>query len=186
MGAIPHSVVSEGRGGPGPPLPHLSLAKRCGTRETVRQTRAGEPVTPRDVAQLRTRLQAIATAALTLATHAEDLHGLAFERHVGATERVSGGDHHPGVENIGDAKARLLWARLEEAARPMELTVRALGWAVANHLSRGGSAEETRGSLILHQEYAEALGRQRRRRTAGEYTPERMVDQPPHPRGGVA
>jgi hypothetical protein len=143
-------------------------------------------VTPRDVDALRAHLRSASTVALRISHHLEDLHTLAFDRHVSGGERTSGGNWPPpGVEAVGDERARDLWGRLSTLARQVEMTLRALEWATGNLLAVGPSAEETRGSLILHQEYADALTRQRRRRTAGEYTPERMVDQPPHPRGGA-
>jgi hypothetical protein len=141
-------------------------------------------VTPRDVSDLRARLEAAATTAAALAGHLPDLHGLAYERHVGGSERVAGGDAHPGVENIGDERARDLWARLVKHAHHVELTLQALEWAVGNLLAAGASPEDTRGSLISSAEFAHAVRHQQQRAAAGEYTPVRSQDQPPYPGGG--
>jgi len=141
-------------------------------------------MTPRDVDHLRHRLQSIATTAGELAKHIEDVHSVAYERHVGTHERVAGGDAHPGVENIGDARARDLWARLARHARHFEATLQALEWAVGNLLAAGQSAEDTRGSLISSAEFAHAVQAQRRRASSGEYTPARSQDQPGYPGGG--
>jgi hypothetical protein len=141
-------------------------------------------VTPRDVSDLRARLEAAATTAAALAKHVEDLHSIAYERHVGDHERVSGGDAHPGVENVGDLRARALWAQLVKHAHHVEITLLTLERAAGNLLAAGPGAEDTRGSLISSAEHAYELRKQDRNRARGEFVPARLGDQPGYPGGG--
>jgi hypothetical protein len=134
-------------------------------------------MTARDVDQLRWQLTAVADAAGRLCGHLEDLFSLAWERHVGDYEHVSGGSDHPGVETVGDQRARTLWARLCATAVDLDTLV-SLERAVANYFSAGPSPDPTRGAIISKGEFVEAQRRQRDRQAAGLYTPTRIEDQP--------
>lgn len=131
----------------------------------------------RDVERLRWQLTAGAEAATRLCGHLEDLHSLAWERHVGDFEHVSGGADHPGVETTGDPRARSLWARLCASAADLDTLV-PLERAVANYFTTGPSPEPTRGAIVSRGEFDRAQRAQRRRAAAGEYTPTRIEDQP--------
>jgi hypothetical protein len=132
---------------------------------------------PRDVERLRGQLTGGAEAAARLAAHAEDLFGLAWERHVGDHEHVNGGADHPGVETVGDQRARTLWHRLVAAAADLDTLV-PLERAIANYFSAGPSPDPTRGAIISKGEFVAAQRRQRRRVADGLYTPVRIEDQP--------
>lgn len=132
---------------------------------------------PRDVERLRWQLTVAAEAAARLCVHLEDLHSLAWERHVGDFEHVNGGADHPGVETVGDLRARTLWARIVATAVDLDTLV-PLERTVANYFTAGPSPEPSRGAIIGRGEFVAAQRAQRRRQLADEYTPVRIEDQP--------
>jgi hypothetical protein len=131
----------------------------------------------RDVDRLRWQLTAGSEAAVRLCAHLEDLQSLAWEKHVGDFEHVNGGAEHPGLETVGDQRARTLWARLCATATDLD-TLLPLERAVANYFSAGPSPEPTRGAIVSNGEFEHAQRHQRRRRADGMYTPVRIEDQP--------
>jgi hypothetical protein len=142
-------------------------------------------LTPRDVNDLRARLEAAAVAAAALARHVDDVHSLAYEKHVSPGERVTVKKPFPdGLEVVGDLRARILWAHLVKHAHHVESILLTLEQGVGNLLAAGRSAEDTRGSLISSAEFAHAVQAQRRRASAGDYTPARSQEQPGYPGGG--
>lgn len=134
-------------------------------------------MTPRDVERLRWQLTAGAEAAARLCAHLEDLHSLAWEKHVGDFEHVNGGAEHPGVEMVGDQRARTLWHRLVATAIDLD-TLLPLERAIANYFTLGVSPDPTRGAIISKGEFGASQRHQRQRAAAGEYTPVRIEDQP--------
>jgi hypothetical protein len=132
---------------------------------------------PRDVERLRWQLTLGSEAAARLCTHLEDLHSLAWEKHVGDFEKVSGGAEHPGVELVGDLRAKNLWARLCATATDLDTLV-PLERAIANYFTLGLSPEPSRGAIISRGEFEHAQRAQRRRAASGLYTPARIEDQP--------
>ncbi len=135
-------------------------------------------MTDRDIERVRFQLVLGAEAATRLARHLDDLHSLAFDRHVGDFEKISGGAAHPpGVETVGDPKARALWQRVCSAATDLD-RLAPLERAIGNHFAAGPSPEQTRGAIIVKGEFVAAQRHQRRRRDDGQYTPVRIEDQP--------
>lgn len=133
---------------------------------------------PRDVSEVRYQLTLGSEAAARLCVHLEDLHAMAWERHVGDHEKVSGGAAHPGVETVGDQRARVLWARLVATAIDLD-TLAPLERAIGNYFTaRAPSPDPTRGAIISKGEFGAARRHQARRLAAGEYTPTRIEDQP--------
>lgn len=132
---------------------------------------------PRDVERLRWQLTLGGEAATRLCQHLEDLHSLAWEKHVGDFEHVNGGAEHPGVETVGDQQARTLWARLCATAIDLDTLV-PLERAIANYFTAGPSPEPSRGAIVSKGEFGAAVRAQRRRTAAGEYTPVRIEQQP--------
>ena len=136
----------------------------------------------RDVDALVHQLRATARAADRLAAHLADLHSLAFEKHVAGVERTSGAAWPPpGVDDVGDPKARALWRRLVAGQHHLVAVV-AFSQDVLNFLSAGSWPEATRGG-IGKAELARQLKLQRARAGRGEHVPVRLVDQPPYPGG---
>lgn len=131
----------------------------------------------RDVDRVRWQLTAAAEAAARLAVHLEDLHSLAWERHVGDFEHVNGGAEHPGVEVVGDLRARTLWSRLCATAVDLD-TLAPLERSILNYFAGGPSPEPSRGAIISRGEFATAQRHQRQRQADGLYTPVRIEDQP--------
>jgi len=134
-------------------------------------------VTPRDVERLRWQLTLGGEAAARLCFHLEDLHGMAWEKHVGDYEHVSGGADHPGVETVGDQRARTLWVRLCATAVDLDTLV-PLERSICNYFSAGPSPDPSRGAIISKGEFGAAQRHQRRRSADGLYTPVRIEDQP--------
>ncbi len=136
---------------------------------------------PRDVDVLRARLNAVVSAARALSGQIEDLHVYAFDRPANGETKVAGGNTIDDPLGVGDQRARALWHTLEDKLKEAETLVVGLGRAVGNLLSAGPSAEITRGSLIRKAELKAAVKRQARRAGNGEYTPRRLMEQPPYP-----
>jgi hypothetical protein len=134
-------------------------------------------VTAPDVERRRWQLTLGSEAAARLCVHVRDLHSQAWERHVGDYEHVNGGADHPGVETVGDQRARTLWNRLCATAVDLDTLV-PLERAVANYFSAGPSPDPTRGSIISKGEFAAAVRHQRQRAADGLYTPARTEGQP--------
>lgn len=137
----------------------------------------------RDVDQVARRIDHLTHAAARIRNQLADLHSIAWEPSTATTEpgqRVNGGqaDHAP---RSGPDVAKHLWRRAEiELARCEDLLV-GLERAVTGWFMVTAILEPTRGSLIHAAEHARQLANQRARKAAGEYTPTRLVDQPPHP-----
>jgi len=124
-------------------------------------------------------------AAARLANHLEDLHGEAFLRHVGDHERVDSGGGHPGLDGVGDPRARRLWRRIVAAGVTLE-AMPVLERAILNLFMAGPGADagDYRGTLIAKSEYVQRIRNQRKQAAAGEHVPPRLVDQPPYPGAG--
>jgi hypothetical protein len=137
-------------------------------------------VANRELDVLAARLAAIEVAARSIGRQLVDLHGIAYERAVTGGDRVGGGTD-AGVETHGDERARHIWRRLEGAIERIETHIKALDSVISNLLSKGGSVEETRGSLIPKREFRAALKQQKQRDARGEYTPHRTLEQPDYP-----
>jgi hypothetical protein len=134
-------------------------------------------MTARDVERLRWQLTMGSEAAARLCSHLEDLHSLAWEKHIGDFEHVAGGADHPGVETVGDLRARTLWSRLCATATDLD-TLIPLERAIANYFTLGPSPDPSRGAIVSKGEFGAAQRHQRQRAAAGEYTPTRIEDQP--------
>jgi hypothetical protein len=139
-------------------------------------------VTARDVDLLQHRLDSLTRGATRIRQHLADLHCLAYEAaaHTGddVKVRTTNTDHTP---KAGDPRARHVWERLAvEVARCEDILV-GLERQVLGYFMVTSSVEPSRGSLIPAGEHARLLAAQRARAAAGEYTPARLVDQPPHP-----
>jgi hypothetical protein len=132
---------------------------------------------PRDIDRVRTQLLLGAESAARLVNHLADLHSMAWEKHVGDFEHVSGGADHPGVETTGDMRARALWSRLCATATDLD-TLHPLERSILNYFTLGPSPEPSRGALISKGEFGSAQRHQRHRLAEGEYTPTRIEDQP--------
>jgi hypothetical protein len=134
-------------------------------------------MTPRDVDRVRWQLTAGAEVAARLCAHLEDLHDQAFLSQVGDREGSSNAWPPPGVENVGDVRARTLWARLCATAVDLD-TLAPLERSILNYFAGGPSPDPSRGAIISKGEFAGAQRHQRQRAAAGEYTPTRIEDQP--------
>jgi hypothetical protein len=140
-------------------------------------------MTARDVDLVTHRLDTLTRAAARIRQHLSDLHCLAFESTTYPADdvkvRTSKTDH---TLKAGDPRARRVWDRLGvEIARCEDILVGLERDAVGYFLVNSASAEPSRGSLISAAEHQRLLDNQRARRAAGEYTPERIVDQAQHP-----
>lgn len=141
---------------------------------------------PRDVSALTRRVDHLTRAAGRIRNQLEDLHSVAYDPSTATTDpgdRVSGGtrDHAP---RTGLDAAKALWGRAEtELARAEDLLV-GLERKITGLFMVTAILEPTRGSLITAAEHARRLKRQEQNRRDGDYTPARLVDQPPHPRAG--
>jgi hypothetical protein len=113
---------------------------------------------------------------------ARDLHTLAYDRKVAASERVSAsGPVHFYLDSHGDMKAREAMRHLIRATKsatgPVETAVR----DCIRILTAGDPPRRNRElgpRTITAVEHLEALRAQRWRASRGEYTPERMWPQP--------
>jgi hypothetical protein len=138
----------------------------------------------RDLDLTQQRLLGAYEAIPGLWAHARDLHDQAFLRHVGDFEHVSGGADHPGVELVGDQRARTLWARLCATAVDLD-TLAPLERSIKNYFMAGRGADpDHRGPLQSHGDFEKSLRNQRKQAAAGVHIPARLVDQPPYPRLG--
>lgn len=141
-----------------------------------------------DVDLLTRRLDILARTAAAVRAHAGDLWVLGWEQPNTTDplerERVSGddpvlNDHAP---RAGDPRARRLFDQICVNVAQMEAELVGFERATKRLFFVGSrSAEPTRGSLIPAGEHARLLANQRARAAAGDYTPERLIDQPPHP-----
>lgn len=136
-------------------------------------------MTPRDVDRLRWQLTNGAEAATRLCAHLEDLHTLAWEKHIGDFEHVNGGAEHPGVETVGDQQARTLWARLVATATDLDTLV-PLERAIANYFTVGPSPDGSSHPLVSKGDWVRQFRARDRRAARGEYTPTRIEGQPPY------
>lgn len=136
---------------------------------------------PRDVEVLRARLAAVVAAARTLSNHLEDLHVYAYDRPAGGETKVAGGDSADDPLGGGNQTARALWHGLEAKLKDTEVVVVGLSRAVGNLLSAGPGPEDMRGTHISKAEYKRRTKGQARRAANGDYTPRRLLDQPPYP-----
>jgi len=137
-------------------------------------------LTARDVDLLANRLDTLTRAAGRIRAHLADLHCLAFEPHIGEDIKVrqSKTDHTP---RAGDPRAHHVWDRLTLEVGRVEDILVGLERQVVGYFMVTSIVEPSRGSLIPAAEHARQLANQRARKAAGEYTPTRLVDQPPHP-----
>lgn len=140
-------------------------------------------MTARDVDLLAHRLDALTRAATRIRQHLADVHCLAFEATTGHTDdvkvRTTKTDHTP---KSGDPRARRVWDRLlVEVCRCEDILVGLERQTTGYFLVGSHSAEPSRGSLIPAGEHARLLANQRARAAAGDYTPAKLIDQPPHP-----
>jgi hypothetical protein len=140
-------------------------------------------VTARDVDLLAHRLDTLTRAATRIRQHLADVHCLAFEATTGHADdvkvRTTKTDHTP---KTGDPRARRVWDRLlVEVGRCEDILVGLERQTTGYFLVGSHSAEPSRGSLISAGEHARLLANQQARKVAGEYVPERLVDQNQHP-----
>lgn len=136
-----------------------------------------------DIVNLQRRVDHLTRAATRIRAQLADLHSVAWEPSTATTdpsERVSGGrgDNSP---RSGPDVAKALWRRSEtELARVEDILVglerKITGWFMVTAI-----VEPTRGSLIPAAEHDRLLAAQHTRAKNGEYTPARLIDQPPHP-----
>lgn len=143
-------------------------------------------MTARDVDLLAHRLDTLTRAATRIRHHLADLHCLAFEATSAPADdvkvRTSKTDHTP---KTGDPRARKVWDRLLiEVGRCEDILVGLEREVTGYFLAGSSSAEPSRGSLITAGEHDRLLARQAVRRRAGEYVPEKLVDQVQHPGKG--
>jgi hypothetical protein len=134
-----------------------------------------------DIRLLQRRIDTVTRAATRIRQHLADLHWLAWEKPTGDTAHVkkTTTDHTP---KAGDTRARNLWSRLSLQLGQIEDQLVGLERQVTAHFYAGSqNAEPSRGSLISREEFDWRIGKQRRRRANGEYTPAPLIDQPPHP-----
>lgn len=136
-------------------------------------------MSPPDVERVRWQLTLGAEAATRLSAHLEDLHSLAWERHVGDFEHVNGGAEHPGVEMVGDQRARTLWNRLCATAVDLD-TLLPLERAIANYFTAGPSPDGSSHPLVSKGDWHQQFKARDRRAARGEYTPARIEQQPPY------
>lgn len=137
---------------------------------------------PREVDILRAYCAAIVTATRNLSHQLEDLHVYAYDRPASGEVKVAGGDSTDDPLSIGNERARAIWGGLEARLKGLQTDMVALNQAVANLLSAGPSAEETRGTDVQKADFKRAIKRQSKRASNGEYTPHRMMEQPSYPK----
>jgi hypothetical protein len=138
-------------------------------------------VAPSDVEALRTRLAAVVAAATFVSDHLEDLHAYAYDRAAGGETKVAGGNTDDDPLGVGNPAARLLWHGLEAKLNDIETIIVGLSRAVGNLLSAGPGPDDMRGTHISKAEFKRNTKRQARRAAGGDYTPRRLIDQPPYP-----
>lgn len=138
---------------------------------------------PADVATLQQRLDVIIRTARHIRQNAADLHSLAWEPHVGDTEKVrkTKTDYVPRVADEAP-HARKVLTRLEAEVAKIQAELTGLDRAMLRvFAARAERPEPTRGSRIRVEEFDGLQANQRDRRTAGEYTPNLLEPQPDHP-----
>lgn len=134
-----------------------------------------------DIETARRRLLSIVRIANRLRDNTADLHTLAYDPHIGDTE-PDRANHDSRPPRTGDPRARALYDRLAAEADAIEAVLIGLDRALTGlFFAHNTSAEPSRGSLISRAEFDQLRGNQRRRRTAGYYTPAPITRQPPHP-----
>lgn len=133
-----------------------------------------------DIDTLRHQLDIIIRSATAIRRQLHDLHSIAYEPGTSPAEKVrkTKTDYVPRVLDEAPA-SRHTWERLEVEVKKAQEKFVGLERAVFRHFT-AGTSEPTRGSLIRPEEHAEQLDNQRARQAAGEYTPARLMDQPPH------
>lgn len=154
--------------------------------------------THNDIATLQRRIDHLTRAATRIRAQLADLHGLAYEAAVHDNEphRAGGFESRPppGADrdhpDIGTKpprrisrrdQAHHLWTRTTDEIRRCEDILVGLERAVTGWFMITTILEPTRGSLITADEHARQLANQHTRAKNGEYTPARLVNQPPHP-----
>lgn len=131
--------------------------------------------------ELGASLTSIARHAEALRRVAADLEAMAFEAGVTGGEKVTATRVDYALDTVGDHFARKVYVALCHRAREADDILAGLRATTLNLMSKGGSAEHTRGSLISADEHDRLVGRQRDREERGDYTPARMQAQPRHP-----
>jgi hypothetical protein len=138
---------------------------------------------PADVATLHERLDIIIRTARHIRQHAGDLHSLAWEPHVGDTEKVrkTKTDYVPRVADEAP-RARKVLSRIEAEVASIQGELTGLDRAMLRvFTARAERPDPTRGSTIRVEEFDDLQANQRNRRAAGEYTPNLLESQPDHP-----
>lgn len=134
------------------------------------------------------RLDLLARTATRLRRHIVDLHLLGWEpvnsrdplEQTGSGEKAAA--KTDWAPKTGHPSARRLYDRI--AADVAQMAAELVGYdrdVTGIFYAGSQAAEPTRGSMISREEFDRRIGRQRARRTAGEYTPTPLVDQPQHP-----
>ena len=128
-----------------------------------------------DDAELRRRLTRLAATAHLVAAELEDLLGLAYEKSVSDSAKVSGGDV-VDLHGVGSQPARTALGGINRHAAPL---LEHLDNAITLlHASGPGDRPPRTRRQITRSEFTEALAAQERRRQRGEYTPTRIHPQP--------
>jgi hypothetical protein len=138
----------------------------------------------RDVTVITGDLAKCVAEAAKIQRELEDLHSLAYDRHVSGGEVASGTRLTYYLDEVGSSKAKALWKRLERNVHDAMVRLTSTSTAIHNLLCEGpGVDEDLRGSMISEAEFDEALSRQRAARRRGEFVPRRNpgVEQPAYP-----
>lgn len=135
-----------------------------------------------DIVTLQRRANHLIQAATGIRDQLADLHAAAWERTNSGAEKVreSKTDHVPPVGDLAPY-ARKLWNDTQAVLERAEAAIVGIERRVTGHFMVTAALEPSRGSLITKEEHARQLANQQTRRRNGEYTPARLLDQPPHP-----
>jgi hypothetical protein len=138
----------------------------------------------RDIATITADLAKCVAEAAKIQRELEDLHSLAYDRHVSGGEVASGTRLTYYLDEVGSSKAKGVWKRVERNVADATVRLTASSVAIRNLLYEGeGADEELRGTLISKAEFDEALARRSAARRRGEFVPRRNVgvEQPAYP-----
>lgn len=134
-----------------------------------------------DIDFLARCLRSLERCTARIANHIDDLHALAYEPTARNTEpdRTGFESRPPPGWTPDTTRAQQLWETLIRVAGNSEAAIAELErQMMAVFYTRSTSPEPTRGSLISADEHDDLLGRQRARKAAGQYTSNRIVEQP--------
>lgn len=142
-----------------------------------------------DLNELRRGLQTIPTLAALTLQRLEDLHTLAYDRHVGERGEGRSTRQQWYLDDIGERQAKDLWRRALKTTHNTIVELSAVCIAIDTLLNAGELPDNTmRGTTLgdaetsATAELANLLKRQRARNERGDYTPNREWFQPQVPR----